>query len=154
MSYDTRRMGGGDFVPPIEERTSQRPQSRPAPQRGGVSDVSQDAMAATQGEAARADDDKTVVRFSRTYRAYDEMVSSITLRRPVTREIKRCGNPVKLVHGPDGKVSDVEVRWDVVSAYIPLLASPPLPPSTVDEFVFEDLDACAAALIPFFVKFQ
>lgn len=96
--------------------------------------------------------DENVVVLSKPYQAHGEMVSRIVLRRPVAREIKQCGNPLKMVTAPDGRIVDMEIKWDVVTKYIPLLASPPLPPSTVDQFDFFDLDACAAVLAPFFVK--
>lgn len=146
MTTDTRQLGGQDYgIPPIEQRSStQRPTMRPAP----------NAIAATQGDAAAADDDDGVVILSKPYLAYDVDVSRIKLRRPLTREIKKCGNPLKLTTGADGRVTDIDVRWDVIAAYIPLLASPPLPQSTVDQFEFVDLDACAAVIASFFARFR
>lgn len=146
MTTDARHLGGHDYgVPPIEQRNSaQRPTMRPAPH----------AAAPTHTDPVPTDDNNGVVELSRPYRAYDIDVSKITLRRPVTRDIKRCGNPLKLTTGADGRVTDIDVRWDVVAAYIPLLASPPLPQSTVDEFEFVDLDACAAVIAGFFARFR
>jgi hypothetical protein len=89
---------------------------------------------------------------SKAYIAHDEEVDRITLRKPVTRDIKHLGNPLRVVTAPDGTIQDFEVRWDLVAKYITALASPPLPPSTVDQFEFFDLDACAAVIARFFVK--
>lgn len=82
------------------------------------------------------------------------MVQRLTFRAPVGRDIAKCGNPIKLITAPDGTIRDIEVRWDAVIKYIPLLATPPVPPSTAEEFSYFDLDACASALIPFFVRFS
>lgn len=146
MTTDARHLGGQDYgIPPIEQRRStQRPSMRPAP----------NAIVATQDDTAATDDNEGVVELSKPYRAYDIEVTRIKLRRPLTREIKKCGNPLKLTTGVDGRVTDIDVRWDVVAAYIPLLASPPLPQSTVDEFEFVDLDACAAVIASFFARFR
>jgi hypothetical protein len=92
------------------------------------------------------------VVLSRAYRAHDIEVSRITLRAPVGRDIKAIGNPVKLRFDATGRIEDIDMHYDRVMQYIVMLASPPLPPSTVDEFAFDDIDACAGVLAPFFVK--
>jgi hypothetical protein len=48
-------------------------------------------------------------------------------------------------------IDEIETNWRAVAHYVVLLASPPLPPSTVDQFSLDDLDACAEALVPFFM---
>ena len=103
-------------------------------------------------QAVPPDLEEGVVVLSKAYRAHDIMVDRITLRRPKAREIAKCGNPLRFVQSPDGRVQDIDIKWDVVLKYIPLLATPAIPPSTDDEFDYFDLDACAAALGPFFVK--
>lgn len=102
--------------------------------------------------AATASDDENLVILTRPYQAHDELVDRIRLRRPITRDIKQCGNPLKVVTAPDGTIEDLEMKWDVVAKYVTLLASPPMPPSTVDQFDFFDLDACAAVIARFFVR--
>ncbi|MBL8565884.1 MAG: phage tail assembly protein [Hyphomicrobiaceae bacterium] len=158
MSSTTRHLGGHDYgtgIPPIDQRTAPpRPSVRPAPTRGAMEAAEPfPAIAATPGEFS-ADVDDGAIALSRTYRAYDTEVSRIKLRRPLARDIKQHGNPLKLTTGPDGRVAEIEVRWDAVAAYVSALASPPLPPSTVDEFEFIDLDACAAVIARFFVTFR
>lgn len=138
--YDTRYVGGNEYVPPVERRTApapRQPLARPAPAT---------SVAATEAH--------TEVVLTREYQAYEIAVRRITLRQPVGRDIAKCGNPLKVMTGADGRVTDIEVKWDVVAKYIPLLASPPMPASTVDSFVFDDLDACAAVIVGFFVKFR
>ncbi|CAN0490298.1 unnamed protein product, partial [Phaeothamnion confervicola] len=62
------------------------------------------------------------------------------------------GNPLKLITATDGTIVDIEMKWDIVARYVSLLATPPMPPSTVDQLEFFDLDACAAVIARFFVR--
>lgn len=112
------------------------------------------AVAAAQGKPApqRDEEDENVVVFSKAYQAHGEDVRRIRLRRPVTKDIKVCGTPIRPHIGDDGRIVDIEIKWDVVARYIPLLSDPPLPPSTVDKMEFFDLDACAGVLARFFVR--
>jgi len=106
-----------------------------------------------QPAPAQAEDPHTVV-LSRAYEAHGEPIRKIKFRAPITKDIRQHGNPLKFVTGPDGRVVDAEIRYDVVAKYIPLLASPPIPPSTADQFDFFDLDACAGVIVSFFVKIR
>lgn len=151
---NTRSLGGQAYgtVPPIEQRS--RPAARPAPVAAHADHLGYDEPAAPTmptNPAPSAEDG--VVHLSRGYRAHDlDDLRVIKLRRPVGRDIKRCGNPARYETDAQGRITNIEVKWDVVAAYIPLLASPPVPSATVDEFEFEDLDACAAVIVPFFVR--
>lgn len=104
--------------------------------------------------APRADDDRAadVVVFSRPYEAFGEPVSRIRLRRPVAKEIGRFGNPVKMTISAGGVIEDVDIKWDRALGYIAALSDPPLPPSTVAQLEWDDLDACGAVLAGFFVR--
>lgn len=163
--------------PPVEEYAPQ-PVMRPAPQGYApqqltpamaaqhpapmVAPPAHAPMVAVQTQApvvavpptapAAANDDDNLVILTRPYLAHDELVDRIRLRRPITRDIKQCGNPLRLDTAADGTILGMDIKWDVVAKYISLLASPPLPPSTVDQFDFFDLDACAAVIARFFVK--
>ncbi len=109
------------------------------------------ALAAAVGDPAPPTE-AGVVHFSKSYMAHGEPVSRITLRRPVTKEIRTAGTPFRIVLKADGvTIEDVEQRWDAVAKYIELLATPPLPPHTVDQLEFEDLAACAGVLFDFFL---
>lgn len=99
-----------------------------------------------------APDKSEVVLLSRQYRAHDVEVDRVLFRKPVGRDIARYGNMLK-VDVEDGTVKDVEVKYDVAVKYIVALSEPPLPPSTVDEFEFTDIEGCASALAPFFMRF-
>jgi len=154
---DARRPAGAEYgvQPP-----GPQPSSRPAPQGYApgaapvqhVADQLDSLLGAAERESSAPALRENEVVFSKPYRAHDETVTRITLRRPTTREIKVCGSPLRIVSGPDGRVLDIEMKWDVVAKYIPLLSSPPLPPSTVDDLDYFDLDACGAVLAPFFVR--
>lgn len=142
-----------------EYGVQQAPASRPVPQgyAPGQSPVQQIGRQVDQwlDDAQRepqAPADPNTVVLSKPYMAHGEPVHSITLRKPTTREIKVCGTPLRVLTDANGRIQDIEMKWDVVAKYIPLLATPPLPPSTVDEFDYFDLDSCGAVLAPFFVR--
>lgn len=103
-------------------------------------------------EVARADVDENVVHFTKSYMAHGQPVDRITLRKPVTRDIRKAGTPFKVILEDDQKtVRDVEYRWDAVASYVSMLSEPTLPPSTVDSLEFEDLARCAGVLVGFFL---
>lgn len=89
---------------------------------------------------------------SKAYIAHGEPVKRFKIRKPTTREIRECGVPLKLNTDENGRIVDVEMKWDVIAKYVVLLSEPPLPASTVDQFEFFDLDACGAVIRPFFVR--
>ncbi len=95
--------------------------------------------------------DPSSVVFSKTYMAFGEPVKQVKFRRPVTRDIRKFGNPLKVKPDENGE-ADIELKWDVVANYVSALSDPPLPPTTVDELDYFDLDACAAVIAPFFVR--
>ncbi len=137
--------------PPIEERV------RPSMRAYDMADSeppagSRPSSGEDQVTTAPANPDFAEVVLSKPYMAHGEPVQRFQLRRPVTREIKQCGNPLRPVLDDTGRIANIEVRWDVIALYVPLLSNPPLPPATVDQFEFFDLDACAAALSPFFIR--
>lgn len=113
------------------------------------------AVAAGNGGPVVARDRNAVV-FANPYIAYGEPVTRVEFRRPLAKDVAKHGNPIKPVFGssPDGReiLLDVEIKWDVVVALIPALSRPPLPPSTVDQLEWEDLDACAGVICGFFMK--
>jgi hypothetical protein len=109
---------------------------------------------ASSAPAAPVLPDRVEVTFSKPYMAHGEPVRRIMLRRPVTREIKQFGSPVRLKLDDEGRIDEIDCKWDVVASYIPVLSDPPLPPSTVDQLEFVDLDACAGALGPFFMTLR
>lgn len=128
------------------------PQGYGEPQDGYEPQASPAAVSAAQGRPVSQPEDEGVVVLSKPYMAYGEPVTRVRLRRPVTKDIKNIGNPFKLTMAPNGTIADIEIKYSVVSAYIPLLADPPLTPATVDQFEFVDLDNCAGVIAGFFVK--
>lgn len=179
MTNDPRFHGGQEYAPqpaptPAAEAYAPQPVMRPAPQgyqpqhapqtyaqapvaaqvaaAPPVAPVQHHPAAPAPVAAPSKPADPNEVILSKAYFAHDEEIDRITLRKPVTRDIKHLGNPLRVVTAPDGTIQDFEVRWDLVAKYITALASPPLPPSTVDQFEFFDLDACAAVIARFFVK--
>lgn len=140
-------------VPPLTAYPVQPVYAQPAPPpvpqySQPVAMPAQPAPAAAAPPAVAADEN--TVTFSRAYRAHDIEVRSIRLRKPVTKEIRKLGNPLKLNVDEKGVVTDVEIKYDVVANYIPVLSTTPLPPSTVDLFEFADLDRCAGVIVGFF----
>lgn len=97
--------------------------------------------------------DPNVVVFGQTYMAHGEPVKQIRLRKPVTREIRKHGNPLKLAQDANGMAVVSDLDWDRVARYVVDLSDPPLPPSTVDQLDYFDLDACAGVITGFFVRF-
>ncbi|CAN0416382.1 unnamed protein product, partial [Phaeothamnion confervicola] len=93
-----------------------------------------------------------VIELSRAYEVHGEPLKRFTMRKPVAREIGKIGNPLKFDISEDGRITEVEARWDRVMKYITALSNPQIPPSIVEQFEYEDLDACAAFLGPFFLK--
>lgn len=179
MSQDPRHYGGQEYAPapqahtydaplahpytpPPVEAFAPVPQTRPAPaayqpQVAPAQPVPQVApayapVAASAPPAPATPARENEVLLSKHYSAHDEEVDRITLRRPITRDIKKLGNPVKIQTNADGIIVDMDMRWDIVAKYISVLSTPPLPPSTVDQFEYEDLDACAGLIAGFFVK--
>lgn len=164
----SRGAPGADFAPapsrsapgaePQHYAEAPRPQARPAPQGYGEPQEpyhsAPAAISAAQGRPVShpedAEDD--VVVLSKPYTAFGEPVTRIRLRRPVTKDIKVCGNPILPVLAANGTLDRLEIKWDVIAKYIPLLAEPPLTPATVDQFEFADLDACAGVIARFFVR--
>ncbi len=104
------------------------------------------------GPAVDVASDHAEVHLSRAYQAHDVAVTRFQLRKPVTRDIRAFGNPFKVKLTPQGMIEDIDVRYDAVAKYVAVLSVPPLPPSTVDQFEFEDIDSCAAAMMPFFMR--
>lgn len=133
------------WAPPIDERHA------PPPVQPAVAAPQPPAPQAPPPAAAASKEAAEVV-LSKAYMAHGEPVTRFTLRKPLTREIRQCGNPLRPILNDDGTIRDVDVKWDVVAQYVPLLSNPPLPPPTVDQFEFWDLDACARALAPFFIR--
>lgn len=128
------------FAPPVPPAPPQEPLgSAPA------------AVAAAHGQPAPSVPEG-VVELSKAYRAHDADVKRIRIRPPITKDIRNIGNPVKIKLTGDGKIDDLDIKWDRIAAYVVALSDPPLPPSTVDQFSFEDLDACAGIIAPFFVR--
>jgi len=152
----SQAVGGHPHQPP-------RPTMTPAPQgygeaprdgqrrpEDGASGRLADRAALAPTQTAPVPDD--VVVLSRAYMAFGEPVTRLKLRRPVTKDIRVCGNPLKPVLGPDGTIVDLEIKWDVIARYIPLLAEPKMTDGDVDKFEYIDLDACAAVISRFFVR--
>jgi len=179
MTNDPRFHGGQEYAPqpaptpaaeayapqPVMRSAPQGYQPQPAPQTYAQAPVAAQVAAAppvapvqhypaapapVAAPAKPADPNEVIL--SKAYFAHDEEIDRITLRKPVTRDIKKLGNPVKIQTNAEGVIVDMDMRWDLVAKYISVLATPPLPPSTVDQFEYEDLDACAGVIAGFFVK--
>ena len=155
---DPFRGGGAEYGGPQYQQPSMRPVGAPPAPASYPPHVDEawgasKAPVPVQPAPAQAEDPHTVV-LSRAYEAHGEPIRKIKFRAPITKDIRQHGNPLKFVTGPDGRVVDAEIRYDVVAKYIPLLASPPIPPSTADQFDFFDLDACAGVIVSFFVKIR
>lgn len=108
--------------------------------------------APVQAAVVAAPENSAVIELSRPYMVHGEPLKRFTMRKPVAREIGKIGNPIRLEVGDDGRISEIEARWDRVVKYITALSDPQIPPSSVDEFDFVDLDSCAAFLGPFFLR--
>ena len=117
-----------------------RPAARPA------------AGAAPAAPAPAQPAETAVIELSRPYMVHGEPLKRFSMRKPVAREIGKIGNPLKFEIGEDGRIAEIEARWDRVIRYVTALSDPMIPPSTVEEFEFADLDTCAAFLGPFFLK--
>jgi len=95
------------------------------------------------------------VVLSRAYQAHGEPVQRLTFRAPTTGDLQKVNAaPFKFILGErlgEIVIEEVETNWKAVAQYVVLLATPPLPPSTVDKFTLDDLDTCAEALVPFFM---
>ncbi len=128
------------------------PEPTPTPVRA---DASTHAVASAQGEAtevARVDVNERSVYLSRPYPAFQLMVSEFTVRKPTALELRRCGHPLRNIIDPSSQaVTGVEVNYEAVARYIPLISKPEIPGTTVDQFEIEDLDACASAVVGFFL---
>ena len=130
-----------DEAPPAPPPArASRPPARPA------------ASAAPSAPAPAQPAETAVIELSRPYMVHGEPMKRFTMRKPVAREIGKVGNPLKFEIGDNGTIAEIEARWDRVIKYITLLSDPQIPPSTVEEFEFVDLDTCAAFLGPFFLK--
>jgi hypothetical protein len=96
------------------------------------------------------------VTLSKPYEAFGEPVSSLKFREPKAKDIAAAGKlpfkfDVRVLDVDHVVVDEVHTDWDTLMKYIHLLAEPALTPATVEKFNLEDLDACAQALIPFFM---
>lgn len=161
MANDPYRSGGSEYGAPYAQQP--QPSMRPAganPPAAYPAHVDEPwgkgapAPPAVATAPAAPAEDPNVVIFSRAYEAHGDEIRRITLRKPVTKEIVKCGNPLKFDTDDVGRIRDIEVKYDVVAKYIPLLSTPPLPPSTVANLEFFDLDACAGVICSFFVKIR
>lgn len=160
MSHDTatRRFGGSDFVPPVDQRTAPpRPQSRPVPDYPVYADTAPAGYDAAAGTSAPpppppqvAEDG--VVHLSRGYRAHDlDDVRRIKLRRPTTADLRKCGYPMRTMLDHSGRPCAVEELPDVIGRYVALLSDPPLPQSTVNELTLEDFSRLSTCVVGFFM---
>lgn len=148
---DPRLTRAAAAPPPARQFTSrQLPAAAAETDDDPYQDVRVEVAAAAPAPAPAAE--PGVVELSKPYMAHGKSFSRIKLRRPVTRDIRKGGTPFKLVLEDDeATVKDVEYRWDSIANYIGMLADPLLPPSTVDEFEFEDLARCAGVIVGFFL---
>jgi len=95
--------------------------------------------------------DKGVVELTRSYDAHDVAVKVVRFRKPTTKDLRKCGYPMRNVVNVGGNVSGIDEIPDIVARYITVLSDPPLPPSTVDQFELEDFSRCSAVIIGFFL---
>jgi hypothetical protein len=151
-----RRIDTDGLVPPLEQRTA--PPPRAAVYDDGIIGspgmVPAAASPPVESHPVATVPPGTVV-LSRAYQAHGEPVQRLTFRAPTTGDLQKVNAaPFKFTLGEhDGRViiDDVETNWNAVAQYIVLLASPPLPSSTVGQLTLDDLDTCAEALVPFFM---
>lgn len=111
------------------------------------------ALAAATGQptSAPADEDPNLVVLSKPYPAFDLIVTRVRLRKPVARDVKKCGYPLRPVFAEDGgSLKGYDILPDVIVKYIPLLSDPPLPPNTVDQLEISDLNAFSTVINRFF----
>lgn len=92
-----------------------------------------------------------VAVLSKAYLAFGDPVQKITFRRPVGRDLKIGGRPLRPVYDSAGKQIDLEYDEDRIFKYISLLSSPPIPPTTVEQLEIDDFYECAAAVASFFL---
>lgn len=140
-----------------------RPEMRPAPQgygepQDGYKDgyepqASPAAVSAAQGRPVSPpeDPDRNLVILSRPYYALGEEVTRVRLRKPVARDVKKCGYPLRPVFADDGmSMKGYDILPDVIVKYIPLLSDPMLTPATVDQLEIGDLNAFSTVINRFF----
>lgn len=106
---------------------------------------------APDAQAAPAADERPVVTFSRAYPAHDVEVRTVRLRKPTTRDLRRCGYPMRNAVNAAGMPVALEELPDVVARYVTALSDPPLPPSTVDQLDLDDFGKCSAVVLGFFL---
>ncbi|MGE3064110.1 MAG: phage tail assembly protein [Hyphomicrobiaceae bacterium] len=143
-----RHIGAEGLTPAIEQHfAGLRAGQRPAvPQ----SDASVNAVSAANGAPSEPEDG--LVELSRAYQAHDVQVRHVRFRRPTTRDLVRCGYPVRqIINSDTGRVESLEMKPDAIAKYIPTLSDPPLPPSTVDQMTLEDFTACAQVICTYFL---
>jgi hypothetical protein len=167
----SRGASGADYAPArgaSDAHSHPRPEMRPAPAGYGEgqaayqqprgshgaqrAEASPTAMAAAQGApVAGGEDGPNVVGLSKPYLAFGEPVHRVRLRKPIARDVKKCGYPIRPVFSDDGlTMKGYEILPDVVMKYIPLLADPPLTPATVDQLEIVDLNAFSTVINRFF----
>jgi hypothetical protein len=92
-----------------------------------------------------------VVTLTRPYQAHDVDVQSVRFRKPTTKDLRKCGYPMRNATNANGVPVAMEELPDVVARYVSALSDPPLPPSTVDQFELEDFSRCSAVILGFFL---
>jgi len=136
-------------VPSVPAASASLAEGAVAPQTYGAPD----AVAAAQGAPVPAKSEDGVVKLSRTYMAHGEPVARIRLRKPLALDIAKSGGlPVRPLFNENGQAAGADVKWDAIIKYVAALSEPPLPPSTVNTFVFADIEACADVLLGFFMQ--
>lgn len=95
--------------------------------------------------------DYSVRTLSRPYKAHDLDVKVVRLRKPLTAEIRKYGSPIHQFVDERG-LQQFDIKWDTIANYVAVLSDPPLPPSTINAFDFEDLDEVGGGIIRFFIK--
>lgn len=88
----------------------------------------------------------TVYKLSKPVTAHGELVSELTLREPVTKDVIELGMPTLIVLGDTG--TGVEVRTKVVAKYISRLAAVPM--GTVESLSLGDHANLTGVVMGFF----
>lgn len=107
-------------------------------------------MRASLGAGTAATDPALVV-LSRAYEAHDLSVQAVRFRKPTTKDLRKCGYPMRNALNVAGSAVGIDELPDVVAKYVTLLSDPPLPPSTVDQFELDDFSKCSAVILGFFL---
>lgn len=154
MATDPYRSGGAEYGAP--QYAPQPPSMRPVGSQPGATPApayAQEAWGASPAAVAPAfvPPDPLTVHFSRPYKAHGDDVQSITFRKVTPGDLRKVGYPIRNIITPGQGVTALEEVPEVICKYITILATPALPPSTVNALDMDDFTKCRDVIMSFFL---